>query len=246
MDRVAQMRGDFRMSFALAAGRNGSWQFLVSDRDTAAGQMALDERLALRGLPTLRLFQWAAPAVSLGWRQQPPEWVASRSLSAHGVECIERPTGGGLAVHGSDLSCSVTIPSQPSVPLRQVMTMVCESVAQGLGAWGASVQWRDETEPSGRITYCLTEESPYALMAGRRKLGGFAIRRYPASWLIQGSMLVRRIPERIRRLMPPAVLETFQRRAIALEEAVGEPVSDAELIASLLEAWCAVWGVSSS
>jgi len=221
----------------------GSWRILVADQEDAAAQMALDEQLAARGWPTMRLFRWEKPALSLGYRQPPLEWVRPEVLRDHGIELVERPTGGGLAVHGSDLSCSVVIPEFPQRSLRRLMTMVCESLAQGLRTFGVPIQWRDDVGQFSSIEYCLAQESPFALMDGRRKLGGFAIRRYPHTWLIQGSILIRPFLGVFEQVMPREVHEAFQAQARSFEEAVGGPISDQELIARLIKAWRTTWEI---
>jgi len=215
----------------------GSWQFLLTEEDTAQAQMRLDEQLARRARPTLRLFRWAAPAVSLGFRQAPPDWTGEARLAAHGIERVERPTGGGIAVHGSDLSCSVTVPMEAGLPLREVMAGVCEGLSEAIRAFGAAVSWQAEVEGGRRLEYCLTEPSPYAIMAGDRKVCGLAIRRYPESWLLQGSLLARPLPAVFERVMPPAVWEQFSARAVSLEEASGNLVSDTELMERVIRAW---------
>ncbi|MBI3087480.1 MAG: hypothetical protein HYY91_01120 [Candidatus Omnitrophica bacterium] len=217
-----------------------AWEVLIADEPTASAQMRLDEALARRGRPTFRLFRWAQPAVSLGFRQASPAWVNPYRLAGCGVEVIERPTGGGLAVHGSDLSCSVVVPHDPGHSLRDVMRLVCGSLTQGLRTFGVDAQWQEDGEAQARIEYCLTESSPYAVMAGGRKWGGLAIRRYPSSWLIQGSMLLRPLPEVFDAVMPPDVLEAFRTRAVSLEALVGRSVADEELIEELTRAWHAV------
>ena len=221
----------------------GSWQVLVADQESAAGQMAMDEQLAEQARPTVRWFRWQAPAMSLGFKQPCPDWMDRVLLASYGIELVERPTGGGVAVHGSDLSCSVVVPHDARLPLTELMGLVCESLANGVRTFGIAVQWLSEVERSSRVTYCLAEESPYALMVEGRKLCGLAIRRCQTSWLLQGSMLVRALPEVFTRVMPAAVSRAFQARAIALEEAAGRPVADEELLAAMVRAWRATWGV---
>ena len=219
----------------------GSWQILMAEQESAREQMAMDERLAQQARPTFRLFRWHTPAISLGFKQPIPDWVDRARLASHRLELVERPTGGGIAVHGSDLSCSVVVPRHSSLSLRALMELVCECLTNGVRTFGIDVEWRREVEQPSRITYCLTEDSPYALMVGDRKLCGLAIRRYQASWLIQGSMLVRELPDVFRPVMPAVVSEAFQTRAIALEEVVGRAVADEELIASMILAWRTTW-----
>jgi lipoate-protein ligase A len=212
------------------AVRDTGLHVIFHDEPTAAGQMACDERLAAEGMPTLRLFRWERPALSFGYRQQPPGWIDPSRCAAWGVELVERPTGGGLAVHGTDLSCSMVVPRRSGRSLRGDMAALCERFAQRCRLFDVMVEWDVETRRASPLRYCLTEPSPYALMVGRRKLGGFAVRAYAASWLIQGSLLVRPLAEAIRRVMPRSVQFDYETRAICLEEAAGSVIDDAGLI----------------
>ena len=222
-----------------------AWQMMVADQDSAVAQMAMDEALARAARATFRLFRWQRPAVSLGFKQRPPAWVEPEALARYGIEVVERPTGGGIAVHGSDLSCSVVVPQEPRRALASLMEGVCEALAQGVRELGVSAEWtRDVGQPS-RIAYCLTEPSPYALMVAQRKLCGLAIRRYQTSWLIQGSLLVSALPAAFAQVMPAEVFGAFQARAIALEEAAGRLVCEEDLLTALIGAWRRTWSMSS-
>ena len=86
------------------------WRVIVGGPQTAAEQMATDARLAEEAIPTIRLFTWSPPAVSLGWKQPCPDWLRGDRWAASPCEFVERPTGGGIAFHGSDLSLAVVIP----------------------------------------------------------------------------------------------------------------------------------------
>lgn len=218
-----------------------SWEILAVDGASAAAQMAIDEALARVGRPVFRLFRWVTPSLSFGWRQPLPRWVDPPSLASHGVESVERPTGGGMAVHGSDLSYSIALPHRPGLRLHALLRRVCESLTCAVQAFGIFPRWCEEIERPRRIEHCLTDPSPYALMVAQQKLSGLAIRRYPASWLIQGSLLVGPIPTVFARLMPPMLYRACQTSAVALEAAVGRPVSDEELNEALIEAWQRTW-----
>lgn len=220
-----------------SAGPLVRWdRVIVHDAPTAAEQMAYDRRLAAEGIPTLRLFRWTWPAVSFGFRQRPPAWIHAEKLAAAGVEAVERPTGGGVALHGSDLSCSVVAPRRAAAPLRGVMEQLCEGMARACRAFDVPVAWSADVAAAAPIAYCLTQESPYALTVGGRKLGGFAVRASATTWLIQGSVLVRMIPEAIQRVMPPSVEHDYSTRAICLEEAAGTPLEDSAVIEGVLHA----------
>jgi lipoate-protein ligase A len=230
------------------------WRVLPAGRDTAEAQMALDAQLAQQAGLTLRFFQWKRPSVSIGFKQRPPAWVHPATLARHGIESVERPTGGGVALHGSDLSCSVVAPHDPHWPLHELLEEIARALYDGIRRFGVEVEWvagdaggvpQAAGPATSRITYCLTQQSPYALMFGGRKLCGLAIRRYPSSWLIQGSLLVRGLPDVFADVMPAEVLASFQARAISLEQAAGRAIADEELTAALVQAWRTTWGIQN-
>lgn len=221
-----------------------AWRFMAIDGRSAAEQMAIDEALARQGEATLRLFRWSRPALSLGYRQPRPAWIDPERWAAHGVELVERPTGGGIAVHGTDLSCSVVAAHRDVPDVRGLMDLICESVAQGLRGLGIPVRRIAEADRASRIQWCLTEESPYALMVGAKKICGFAIRRYAATWLVQGSMLVWPLSPAIERALPRDVAEAFGAKATAIQHAAVRKIFDDELTASIAHAWRGVWGVA--
>lgn len=207
----------------------GLWRVLVHDEPTAAAQMAFDEGLAVEGVPTLRLFRWHTPALSWGYRQRPPSWVEASTCATYGVELVERPTGGGMAVHGSDVSCSVAVP-RTGARLRPLLERLCEGVTRACRAFHVEAQWDTEASPTSPIAYCLTQVSPYAVTVAGRKVCGFAVRAYAASWLIQGSLLVHQIPEAIRALMPDSVRHGYETRAMCLEDAAGGRLEDSNVL----------------
>jgi len=192
------------------------WRVLLDGPRPAAAQMRFDERLIRLGVPTVRFFTWHPPAVSLGFKQTPPEWLTPSQWSAQGLELVERPTGGGMAFHGSDVSLSVVVPRASAVPLELIMRTVCQSAVQVCRAFGAEATALIDVQTEGRITYCLTQPSPYAVLIGARKVAGFAVRRYPDGWLIQGSLLVRRLPGLLARALPSDLLQRVEREAMPL------------------------------
>lgn len=218
------------------------WRILVDEtQHSAAGQMALDRALAEAALPTVRLFRWNPPAVSLGWKQLQPEWLGSRAWATAGCEIVERPTSGGVAFHGSDLSISVTVPRTETVSLRALMDAVCQSAVHLCRSYGADASSPSDAPAAGRIAYCLTDTSPYAVLIGGRKIAGFALRRFPHSWLIQGSLLVHPLPDMLAKALPRELLDSLHDRAIALSEAATEMVKESAVAQRWAASWSAWW-----
>ena len=66
-------------------------------------------------LPTLRLYAWEPPCVSIGYAQ-PFNDIDRPRLQALGWDCVRRPTGGRAILHTDELTYSVVAPqSDPRV-----------------------------------------------------------------------------------------------------------------------------------
>ena len=219
------------------------WRVIQDLARPPAEQMPADVRLAHEGLPTLRLFTWNRPAVSLGWKQAVPPWLDESVCRQAGVAIVERPTGGGIAFHGSDLSWSVTIPDSCSLSMHRAVECACDVMVKLCEAFNVNASSLLDVERHTRITVCLAELSPYAIMVGSKKLAGMAVRRFKTSWLLQGSMLISELPAPLRRVVPVAIRAALDERATTLSRMVGEPVNVATVAQRWADHWSAWWPI---
>ncbi|MBI4003828.1 MAG: hypothetical protein HY353_02295 [Candidatus Omnitrophica bacterium] len=204
---------------------------------SAAAHMILDERLALEAKPTVRCFTWSPPAISLGFKQEPPVWLAASGWRSGGFELVERPTGGGIAFHGSDVSISVVAPRRAGVSPHALVSEVCDSVTRLCRAYGLEATTDLVSGQTSRVTYCLTQSSPYAVFVYGRKVAGFALRRFPDSWLVQGSLLVRPLPTALAGALPQDVRDQLAKRAVPLSALAVGWVDEAEVA----QRWASEW-----
>ena len=218
------------------------WRVCVEDHRSAAGHMACDVQLAQQAVPTVRLFTWNPSAISLGFKQPTPSWWDAEAWRQAGLECVERPTGGGIAVHGSDVSISIVMPREWGWSIEAMMGQVCSRAIELCESYSVQAEALMDAPSSGRIAYCLTETSPYAIMVGGRKVAGFALRRYPQSWLIQGSLLVNDVPAELLKRLPAAIATQLYERAVSLSEATGQELSESDVA----QRWLEVWSMASA
>jgi lipoate-protein ligase A len=92
----------------------GTWRLLISRSADGATNMAIDEailRAVSAGLvsPTLRLYAWEPPCLSLG-RGQPGAEADRAACARDGVPVVRRPTGGRAILHTDELTYSVIAP----------------------------------------------------------------------------------------------------------------------------------------
>ena len=212
------------------------WRMVIDHPRPGTQHMALDARLAQEGRWAARFFTWH-PGISLGWKQPVPEWLDASAWHAAGLDLVERPTGGGIAFHGSDVSISVVVPRSVGRSVAELLGAVCRSAGRLCESYGFEARCACDIERGERMTYCLTEPSPYAVFLGEKKVAGFALRRYPESWLIQGSLLVNPIPGKLAEALPHDVIESLRERAMPLLQ----PAATRE--EELMERWADCWTV---
>jgi lipoate-protein ligase A len=100
---------------------------LIYDRERdGAANMARDEAIsrvvsASAQPPTLRLYGWAPPAISLGQSQRVSS-VDEVKCRAEGVGIVRRPTGGLAILHTDELTYSVALPIDHPIAEGDVMT----------------------------------------------------------------------------------------------------------------------------
>lgn len=89
-----------------------TWRILTTPAAPGAWNMALDEAILEHverrdSLPTLRLYAWDPPCLSLG-RAQPFSDVDAARLQTHAWDVVRRMTGGRAILHTDELTYSVT------------------------------------------------------------------------------------------------------------------------------------------
>ncbi len=227
---------------------------LFDDLDTprtAAGQMGADlallDEVAAGGLPALRLYRWAPPALSLG-RFQADADVDVDACTRLGVEVVRRPTGGRALLHGGDLTYAVAMPlpdHAPSVDARY--RMLAAGLIAGLAALGVEAEVASHAGPAGPV--CFTAQRGADLRVGGRKLCGSAqVQRGPAL-LQHGSILLRRLAfdetDLVRHESPAARAEARSRlgsATVTLAE-LGAPTDPREVADALVEGFVRAVGV---
>ena len=154
----------------------------------AALNMAVDEIL-LQGInrPLLRIYQWRSPAVSLGYFE-PYQAVQAEYPDR---EPVRRWTGGGIVLHGEDLTYSLILPKKD--PFFQLKTAesyraIHERIAETMNRQGVSVVMADAA--SQKISQACFENPAQhdILSAENKKIAGAAQRRTKFGLLHQGSI----------------------------------------------------------
>ena len=153
----------------------------------AALNMAIDEVLlrSARG-PLLRVYRWARPAISFGYFEK----VAELSAVAPGWEMVRRWTGGGVVVHGEDVTYTLIVPADHAfarLPARESYRRIHECIGAALLTSGVETSLAAATAAKVS-TGCFENPAEADVLAGDRKVAGAAQRRTRWGLLHQGSI----------------------------------------------------------
>jgi lipoate-protein ligase A len=184
--------------------RSASARLILEPAPTpGAWNMAVDETLLesslANGTSTIRLYQWSAPTVSLGYFQDANEFERDGLFA--GLAAVRRLSGGGAILHDREITYSITLP--PSHPLTahpsQLYRLAHEAIIAVLAEHGIVVHMRDmpslDPRPSTIDPFlCFGRGDPNDIVLGAHKIVGSAQRRRRGAILQHGSVLLERSP----------------------------------------------------
>ncbi len=183
-------------------GISTSWRQLVDGDLSGARNMARDvailEAVAEGGSPpTLRLYGWQPPCLSLG-RHQGLEAADLEFCRLHGIDVVRRPTGGRALLHHLELTYSLAAPlGRGPIPrkLQDAYRTICEALVRACGAFGIDAQLTPGEinialpGPSSAIP-CFEVPAGGEVVVAMRKLIGSAMRSHGGAILQHGAILL--------------------------------------------------------
>src|SRR6266571_4622352 len=171
------------------------YRFLHTSFQSAALNMAIDESIHLHHLqdsvpPTLRVFRWQKPSISLGRFQSVEREIKSVRCQELDIELVRRPTGGRAVYHRDEFTYSIVIGKKYGVPSGVVAAYAY--LAQGLLAalqnLGVHAELSDERVSKHPSAACFASSTQADLTSGGFKLIGSAQVWKDDTLLQQGSL----------------------------------------------------------
>lgn len=218
------------------------WRLLLEpEPQTGAWNMALDEAImdavaAGDAPPTLRLYQWAPPCLSLG-RRQPLAGVDLARLLQDGCDAVRRATGGWAILHTDELTYSVALtPTDPRAdgPILDAYRKLSAGLVAGLALLGVQAIMRPASAGGTHnlTAACFEVPSAYEITAQDRKLIGSAQARPNGRVLQHGSLPLSGDIARVTRYLTFADEEAratlaahLRERAATLGEVAGRDIA---------------------
>lgn len=224
----------------MSLDRGAAWRLIISPPASGPRNMAIDEALleaveADESPPTLRLYAWDPPCLSLGVAQ-PSSDVDLSALQTAGWDLVRRPTGGRAILHTDELTYSISAGiDDPHVAggilpsYRRLSRGLLAALAElGLVTQAMTGEGHDPG-PSGNPV-CFENPGAYEITAGERKLIGSAQVRRKRGVLQHGTLPLKgdlgRICHVLRFESPNArraAAERVRARATTVESLLGNP-----------------------
>ena len=180
-----------------------TWRLLNSGASDGYTNMAVDEAILLavqegRVPPTLRLYTWQPPCLSIGAFQSVSQDIDVTACSAQGIDWVRRPTGGRAILHDQEVTYSVAVSQDNERVAGDVMESyrrISQGLLEGMRLLGiqASLAPSDSVPaPHGapKPAACFAAPSQHEIMVQGHKLIGSAQRRQGSALLQHGSILL--------------------------------------------------------
>ncbi len=231
------------------------WRLIDSGPGPGPWNLALDEAIfqsvrAGASLPTLRLYRWSAPALSIGYAQDRDRDVDRDACRARGIAVIRRVTGGRAVLHDAEVTYSVSAPA--GLPgfgtgLDEAYRTIAAGLIAGLRVLGLRAAL-PAPGPRGpvrlsRQAACFATAARHEIAVGGRKLIGSAQRREAGAFLQHGSILLESHDEALRHLLrSPAAKKSAAGMAGLADVLPIRPAPEA-VVAAIVAGCAGAWGV---
>jgi lipoate-protein ligase A len=176
-----------------------TWRLIKTAPKDGPWNMAVDEAIMEsigRGdvPPTLRLYAWDPPCLSIGYAQ-PGADVDQKRLRSHNWQVVRRLTGGRAILHTDELTYAVIGPAdEPRLAggVLESYQRIAQALLQALRLLGLPAQALPKPQNSPRADQqepiCFQIPSNYEITVGGKKLIGSAQARKKAAVLQHGTL----------------------------------------------------------
>jgi len=235
-------------------GKPTQWRLLQTPEASGAWNMAVDEAILEAAsrrevLPTLRLYAWNPPCLSLGYAQ-PISDVDQSRLEEFGWDLVRRLTGGRAILHTNELTYSVCGPEDEPVLSGDILSSykrLSSAILAAIEQIGISVQalpQEKNVNSKSPEPICFEVPSNYEITADGKKLVGSAQARRQGGVLQHGTLpLYGDLTRIVQVLSFPSqtsreqAAERLLSRAATLHTALGEIVSWKQAADSFIQAF---------
>lgn len=171
------------------------WRLLEDAEQDGAWNMALDRAIQIshaRGEspPTLRLYRWLRPTVTIG-RFQSPQTVDLGECRRAGVDVVRRFTGGRGVLHSDEMTYCVVAGERDGIPrgVAASYRMLCSALARAYHDLGVPAELTARPRGPRDSAACYLHATHADLSVGAAKLSGSAQVWFEGTCMQHGSLV---------------------------------------------------------
>jgi lipoate-protein ligase A len=171
------------------------YRFINTGTQDAAMNMAIDEAVLIHHLrdeapPTLRVFRWSQPSISLGRFQYVEREILTGACEQQGVALVRRPTGGRAVYHRDEFTYSIVIGKSYDVPSGVVAAYayLAQGIIAALAKLGVQAELSEGRVSKNPAAACFASSTQADLTSGGFKMVGSAQVWRDDALLQQGSL----------------------------------------------------------
>ena len=190
------VRSSYKAPRSARGSKMKTWRFLDTGASPGSLNMAIDQAILAmhaRGEspPTLRIYQWSPPAISLGYfqRRHGIDLAACRRL---GIDVVRRPTGGRAVLHFEDLTYAIVAGTTDGIPssVTAAYRLICEGLLAAFRVLGFEAELGRQGAGSPRSDICFLTSTAGDMLHKGKKFVGSAQTWHGSSMLQHGSIVL--------------------------------------------------------
>lgn len=215
-------------------------RFIDTGHKDAYTNMAIDESiLNFCKKPTLRVYQWTAPSISVGYNQNVGKEINFDNCKKHKVPIVRRITGGKAVLHDKEVTYSFILPENLLEMPRDILKSY-KVIAQALVLAFETIGIKAiiQKQPQKLATpICFNSSNWYELTVNNKKISGSAQRRLKGKILQHGPLLIDFDYEKNAMLFPSdnakELAEGLKKRITSIKRELGIDVSYNEMVSAI-------------
>ena len=227
------------------------WRLIRDGFHDGFYNMAVDEAIVTaveKGIspPTLRLYGWKSPTLSIGYSQRTDKKIDTGYCRKNKIDIVLRPTGGRAVLHDKEVTYSLISPkNNPLFPdnISGTYKAISKAFIRSLSFLkiNASISTFCTQHSSLRTLSCFATTSQYEITVDGKKLIGSAQRRFKNSFLQHGSIPLENHHEKLALCLgfkeehkSKKFVKLLKEKSIALNELNGRVISYDEVVDALV------------
>lgn len=228
------------------------WRVIIDGYCDGFYNMAKDEALlesyVRTRIPTLRVYSWVQPFISLGYRQAVEAVVLPDVCKKNNVGFVRRMTGGSALLHYREVTYSLTCSNTDlSLPrsVKQSYKILNSFIFDFLRTLGINASFACDTLLECRLRHdalCFSACEPFDIIVGERKICGSAQRRRRDIIFQHGSLLQTFDRTLAQALFKEGALQ-MERQAVGLDFLLGYATDFSQLRHDFAQSFLSVFSL---